>query len=53
MNMQEVVRLLMGLREIGLSEKEINDFLIYIGSGNEDYKPKRQVVEAGAPKAGS
>ncbi len=42
--MQEIVRLLTGLREIGLTEKEIDDFLIYIGTGNEEYKPKRIAV---------
>ena len=43
MNLQEMVRFLMGLREIGLTEKEINDFLIYIASGNDEYKPRRAV----------
>ena len=37
MNMQEMARLLTGLREFGLTEKEINDFLIYIESGNDEY----------------
>lgn len=40
MNMTEVARLLLGLRAAGWSEKEINDFLLYIESGEEQYKPK-------------
>ena len=40
--MTEVARLLLGLRAAGWSEKEINDFLLYIESGDEQYKPKPQ-----------
>ena len=40
MEMQKIVRLLKGLRDLGLSEREINDFLIYIESGDDEYKPK-------------
>ena len=40
MNMTEVARLLLGLRAAGWSGKEINDFVLYIGSGDEQYKPK-------------
>lgn len=40
MNMTEVARLLLGLRAAGWSEKEINDFVLYIESGDEQYKPK-------------
>ena len=39
MNMTEVARLLLGLRAAGWSEKEINDFVLYIESGEEHYKP--------------
>ncbi len=38
--MTEVARLLLGLRVAGWSEKEINDFVLYIESGEEQYKPK-------------
>ncbi|MBR1470188.1 MAG: hypothetical protein IJ600_00935 [Lachnospiraceae bacterium] len=38
--MTEIARLLIGLRAAGWTEKEINDFLLYIESGNETYKPK-------------
>lgn len=40
MNMQEVARLLLGLRAAGWSEKKINDFMLYIESGDEHYMPK-------------
>lgn len=43
MNMTEVARLLLGLRAAGWSEKEINDFVLYITSGEEQYKPKPRV----------
>lgn len=38
-NMQEVARPLLGLRAAGWTEKEINDFLLYIETGEEQYKP--------------
>ena len=40
MTMTEITRLIQGLREIGLTEKAINDFLIYIESGDQTYLPK-------------
>ena len=39
MNMQEVARLLLGLRAAGWTEKKINDFMLYIESGDEHYMP--------------
>ena len=41
MNMQETSRFIMGLRAAGWDEKKINDFILYIESGNETYKPKK------------
>ena len=41
MNMQEMARFILGLRDAGWSEKEINDFMLFIESGEEKYKPKR------------
>lgn len=38
--MTEIARLLLGLRAARWSEKEINDFLLYIETGEEQYKPK-------------
>lgn len=40
MNMTEVARMLLGLRAAGWSEKEINDFVLFIETGEEQYKPK-------------
>lgn len=42
MNMQENARLILGLRAAGWDEKRINDFLLYIESGDEQYKPKKE-----------
>ena len=39
MNMTEMTRFIEGLRAAGWSEKKINDFIIYIESGMEEYKP--------------
>lgn len=39
MNMQENARLILGLRAAGWSEKKINDFILFIESGDEQYKP--------------
>ena len=41
MNMQEMARFILGLRDAGWSEKEINDFMLFIESGEEKYKPKK------------
>lgn len=40
--MTETSRLILGLRSAGWSEKEINDFILYIELGDEQYKPKRE-----------
>lgn len=40
MDMQETSRFIMGLRAAGWNEKKINDFILYIESGDEQYKPK-------------
>lgn len=40
MNMTESARLVLGLRAAGWSEKKINDFILYIETGEEQYKPK-------------
>ena len=39
MQMSEMARLIEGLRSAGWSEKKINDFLIYIETGKEEYRP--------------
>ena len=40
MEAAEVARLLLGLRAAGWSEREIVDFMLYIGTGEERYKPR-------------
>ena len=39
MNMQETARFILGLRSAGWTEEQINDFILYIESGDEQYKP--------------
>ena len=39
MTMQEVSRLILGLRAAGWNEKDINDFMLFIETGDEKYKP--------------
>ena len=41
MNMQETSRFIMGRRSAGWDEKKINDFILYIESGEEQYKPTK------------
>lgn len=41
MQMTEVARLIEGLRAAGWDEKKINDFLLYIETGKDEYKPKK------------
>ena len=38
--MQESSRLILGLRAKGWTDTEITDFILYIESGDEQYKPK-------------
>lgn len=45
MNMQENARLVLGLRAAGWSEKKINDFILYIETGEEQYKPEPDKAE--------
>lgn len=40
MNMQETARFILGLRAAGWTEEQINDFILYIESGDEQYKPQ-------------
>ena len=40
MNMQEMSRLILGLRKLGLGDKELADFLLWIESGEPQYEPK-------------
>ena len=40
MEMQEIARMIIGLRTVGWDEKYINDFILYVESGDEKYLPK-------------
>lgn len=42
MTMQENARLILGLRSKGWTDTEIADFLLWIESGEEQYKPKQE-----------
>lgn len=43
MNMSEAARLIIGLRAAGWNEKDINDFILYIETGDGRYKPKEKI----------
>ena len=38
--MSEAARIIIGLRAAGWDEKKINDFILYVETGEEQYKPK-------------
>jgi hypothetical protein len=40
MNMTEASRIILALRAAGWNEKDINDFILYVETGEEQYKPK-------------
>lgn len=42
MNMQEMARLIEGLRAIGLTDTELADFLLWVESGDKTKLPKRE-----------
>lgn len=42
MNMQEASRVILGLRAAGWSEKDINDFILFVETGEEQYKPSQK-----------
>lgn len=44
MTKRETERLVLGLRAAGWNDEKINDFMLYMKSGEEQYKP--EVVEA-------
>ena len=41
MQMSEVARLIIGLREKGWTEEEINNFILWIETGEDKYKPTK------------
>ena len=38
-NMQEVSRIIVGLRTAGWDDKAIDDFLLWVATGEEQYRP--------------
>lgn len=42
MNMSEVARVIIGLRAAGWDEAKINDFLLWIETGEDQYKPTEE-----------
>lgn len=42
MNMSEAARVILGLRAAGWDEKAINDFVLWIETGDEKYKPSEK-----------
>lgn len=42
MNMSEVARLILGLRAKGWTGNQIDDFILWIETGEEQYKPKEE-----------
>ena len=42
MNMSETARLIIGLREAGWDEKDINDFILFNETGEDQYKPTKK-----------
>ncbi len=40
MNMTENARLALGLRALGISDTDIVNFLLWVETGEEQYKPK-------------
>ena len=39
MNMQEASRIILALRAAGWDDKSINDFILWVETGDERYKP--------------
>lgn len=42
MTTKEASRIILGLRAAGWSDTEITDFILYIETGEEQYKPKEK-----------
>ena len=43
LNLQEASRIILGLRAAGWDEKSINDFILWVETGEEQYKPASKV----------
>lgn len=51
MNMSEAARVILGLRAAGWDEKTINDFVLYVETGEKQYEPKPQKLAKGIDTA--
>lgn len=40
--MGEASRMILGLRSAGWDEKKINDFILWVETGEEQYRPKEE-----------
>ena len=38
-NMSETAQLILSLRSVGWDDKDINNLILYVGTGDERYKP--------------
>ena len=45
MNMSETARLILGLRAKGMSDTEITNLILFVETGEEQYKPKKESKE--------
>lgn len=45
MSMSEAARVILGLRAAGWDEKAINDFVLYVETGEKQYEPKPQTLK--------
>lgn len=45
MTMQEMSRLITGLRKLGLGDKELADFILWIENGEAQYEPKPMIKQ--------
>ena len=50
MNMGESARLILGLRAANWDEKRINDFILWIETGESQYKPKNDETDSKTDK---
>lgn len=44
--MLEASHIILGLRAAGWDEKSISDFILWIETGNNEYKPKKDLRES-------
>ena len=45
MNMQEMSRLIQGLRKLGLEDRQLADFLLWVEGGAVEYEPQPLVEQ--------